>query len=324
MIAACLAGLAVCVMFAQPPVIEDFETGIEAWTPTMRYGQTENCVAREGEGTGGGKALEVDYDFRATGTNHIVFQRPVELDLSFADGLSFKIRGDGDPVNVFLFVFDSQGRFRNYGPHGTNPDFTTAHADWHEARVLFDRDRSCQGGDADLSDIRRIGFMLNGGPAKGRAFFDDVKVIPPTENLKISPASITPNGDGLNDTLTVKARPARRGQPVKIEILGEGGRVLRQLLPRTPAERSPIVLEWDGRADTGAFADAGRYTVRATFDAAGGDSVVREGSVEIDVRPPWPPIKYNAEPFFPGWRVVRRISRGSRLSVRPTRCGQVL
>lgn len=293
--------LAVASAVAQPIIIDDFEGDLSAWTPTMRYGETENCALSAAEGFSGGRALRIDYDFRAQGTNHILYWRPVNLDLSFADGLSFKIRGAGDPVMIFLFLYDSQGRFRNYGPHGTNQDFTTAHPDWYEARLLFDRDQSCQGGDADLSDIRQVGFMLNGGPARGSAFFDDLAIIAASENLHVWPATITPNRDGLNDKARVTVRAARPGQMVAIEVVSDG-QVVRTLLPPTAARRGRIEVSWDGRDDDARRLREGQYTIRASFGGLGETEeaqAMREQTVMLAHRQPWPPIKYTAAPFFP-------------------------
>ena len=292
----CLLTSAACAA-QQPAIIDDFEADLSAWTPTMRYGDTENCRLLAGEGLGGGQALRIDYDFRASGTNHVIYWRPVSLDLSFADGLSVKIRGSGDPVRIFLFLYDSQGRFRNYGPDGTNPDFTTAHPDWYEARVLFDRDRSCQGGDADLADIRQIGFMLNGGPARGSAFFDDLAVIPATESLRVWPVKITPNRDGLNDRLAVTVT-AQRDEIVAIEVVS-GGQVVRTLRPPAPADHRRSEVSWDGRSDAGRRLPPGEYVIRARFQRPGDAEVTKEQTVMLDDRPPWPPIKYAAPRFFP-------------------------
>ncbi|MCX7598949.1 MAG: hypothetical protein N2512_08800, partial [Armatimonadetes bacterium] len=286
----------------QPLIVDDFEGDLSVWTPTMRYGDTENCVPSAAEGFGGGQALRIDYDFRAPGTNHVIYWRSVNLDLSFADGLSFKIRGSGDPVRVFLFVFDSQGRLRNYGPDGTNPDFTTAHADWYEARLSFDRDQSCQGGDADLAEIRQVGFMLNGGPARGSAFFDDLMTTPRAqEGLEVQPTTITPNRDGLNDKLTATARPIRPGQVVTVEVISDG-RVVRTLLPPTAAQHPRIEVSWDGRDDDARRLPAREYVIRAIFRSPGEGreaETVKDQTVMLSNRPAWPPIKYTAAPCFP-------------------------
>lgn len=151
----------------------------------------------------------------------------VDLDLSWCERLSFEVKGTGDQVLVFLFLYDSQGRFNNYGPHGSNGDFHTGYADWHRCEVVFDRDRSTQGGNADLSDVQRIGFFLWGmGRKKGTAWFDNLMAIEADRPaaLKVSPSAISPNGDGINDTATFTAF-APRPSNLTLEALDAAGQV---------------------------------------------------------------------------------------------------
>ncbi|MCX7599588.1 MAG: hypothetical protein N2512_12095, partial [Armatimonadetes bacterium] len=159
-----------------------------------------------------------------------------------------------------------------------------------------------QGGDADLAEIRQVGFMLNGGPARGSAFFDDLMTTPRAqEGLEGQPTAITPSRDGLNDKVTATAAPIRPGQVVTVEVISDG-RVVRTLLPPTAAQHPRIEVSWDGRSDDGRRLPEGQYVIRATFRSPGEGreaEMAKEQTVMLSNRPAWPAIKYTSAPFFP-------------------------
>ena len=284
------------LLAAGSEVIDSFDAGVDAWAPTMQYGDASRCRADSGEGAEGTPGLCIDYDLAGPETNHIVYQRDVELDLSFTRGVSFQVRGEGEPVSLFLFVYDSQGRFRNYGPHGSNPDFTSGYAEWQTLAAEFDRDRSVQGGDADLTDIRKIGWMLwHMGPAKGRVCLDDLRAVDAEGSLGVTPLAITPNGDGVADTMSIVVR-APRGAEVTVEILDQDGKSAALLAPTFTPDTGRVRLSWDGSGADGPLPPA-RYTVAATIAGEAPQQFLER--VTLNQTEPWPPVSYELEPFFP-------------------------
>lgn len=290
------AALAIASPASATTIIDDFEKGVGLWSPTLQYGQVANCKLGTGPGKGGGLGLQVDYALEAQGTNHILYARDVRLRLSGFETISFDVKGTGDPSCIFLFLFDSRGRFNNYGTHGSNRDFTTGYPEWHRLAVDLQRDQSCQGGDADLGDIVRVGlFLWSDRPARGTVWFDSLVCENAGAHLRISPSEITPNGDGINDACTIVYVPPAEGR-VTVEILDAGGDVVARLLEDAESERPGGRLSWDGRADGKPVRDA-TYTVRALFGSA--QPVELKASVAVRNKPPVPPIRYDVKPFFP-------------------------
>ncbi len=287
--------LALSLSAGEMPV-DTFDLGVSPWSPTLPYGKVDKCRFGPGPGRDGSGALQVDYALEGPETNHILYVRDVRLQLCGLETISFDVKGTGEPASLFLFLYDSQGRFCNYGPHGSNSDFTTGYADWHRLSVNLERDRSCQGGDADFGDIRRIGFFLwSMGPRRGTVWIDNLTVGGAGPLIRASPPEITPNEDGLNDTCAV-VYVAPEGARVSLEVLGADGQAVAELLRDAEPGRPGGRLMWDGRAGGRPVPD-GEYTLRAVFTA--GEPAQIAARVRVRNRPPVPPVRYQVEPFFP-------------------------
>lgn len=279
-------------------LVDDFDSGIEKYSPFLQYGKVDKCKASLGQGVKGTKALRIDFDLEGQDTNHVMFIRDVDLDLSWCDKLAFEVKGTGDQVLVFLFLYDSQGRFNNYGPHGTNGDFHTGYADWRRCEVTFERDRSVQGGGVDLGDIKRLGFFLwSMGPKKGTAWFDNLRADEGDRpaDLKLSPATFSPNGDGVNDSTTLTTYVPRDSR-LTLDVVNSTGTVVLTLVGGEPQEHRRKVLTWDSFASKQRLPD-GEYTVRAR--CTGTTSAEVSAKMKIDTSHKWPAISYTNKPFFP-------------------------
>lgn len=272
-------------------MIEDFAGGIDAWGVMLQYGDWQHSIASADAG-----ALRIDYDWTAEGTTHVVYYKAVDLDLSWASSVSFEVKGAGDPVMVFLFLIDDRDRHRIYGPHGANHDFHSGYGEPHTCTADLERDRAVADTGVDLSRIRRVGLMLNqNGRRKGTVWLDNVRYAESAGAATLSPAAITPNGDGVYDSVTIEVRPPR-GSTFTVEVLDDAGRVVATPAKERPAERGRMTVEWDGRADDRAL-PAGTYTVRTT--CRGEEVAVVEKELTIVERPAWPPVTYEAAPVFP-------------------------
>lgn len=277
------------------PVILDFETGVGDWQSLLQYGDV-SATASSGPGKDGTKGLAIDYELRANATNHIVFLTDVELDLSFSKGLAFEVKGEGEPVQLFLFIWDSKGRFNNYGPHGTNPNFHSGYHDWQKLECNFQTDHSIQGGDADLSDIRKLGWMLwSQAPVKGCVCFDNIKAVDAESSLTVSPSEFSPNKDGVNDFANIVVRlPKDTG--LHLELLDAERRVIGSLLEETSPLHGVVKLAFDGSL-AGKLLPEGDYLIRARF--SGTEEVTLEAPAKLVTRAPWPEVNYELAPFFP-------------------------
>ena len=291
---AVVLALAICPLThaAGLVMIDDFSDGIANWKPEMVYGDVSGCRTSLED-----KAMRVDVDFNGPETNHIIYAREVNLDLSYSESVSFEVKGAGDSVSLFLFVWDSKGRFRNYGPHGTNVDFNSGYADWHTCRVVLDRDRSVQGGNADLSDIKKIGWMFwQMGPKKGAVRLRNLAYVDAAATVKCSPEAFSPNGDGVYDTADIIVRVPRKATAT-VEVQNAAGTVVATLERNLQPAVGRTVVHWDGRAANGTRAPDGKYVVRTTF--RGGRETVATANLTVDTAHKWPPLKQIPEPFFP-------------------------
>ena len=282
-------------------VLDDFQGDASAWKPELFYGDVSRCRA-----SGEGGALRVDFDLAGKDTNHILFARGVDADLSWSDSISFQVKGAGDQALVFLFLYDSKGSLRNYGPHGSNADFHTGYADWHTCRVDLEKDRSVQGGDADLGNVRRVGFFVwSMGPKKGTVWFRNLSMHDRdgAGALTLSPSEFTPNGDGICDTARIRTL-APRDSALTLEVLDPAGQVVETLLRDVPQVKRGNVVAWDGKAK-GRQLPGGQYTIRARFTGTGASDASpprpEELTQKVALRKarPWSALRYRQAPFFP-------------------------
>ena len=86
-------------------------------------------------------------------------------------------------------------------------------------------------------------------------------------NIRLSPNPFTPNGDGINDELTVSLDVQRlvTPRPVRLEIFDLGGRRLR--LIEQELASGGYSRQWDGRDDNGQVVPPGIYILSLSTDA---------------------------------------------------------
>jgi hypothetical protein len=86
-------------------------------------------------------------------------------------------------------------------------------------------------------------------------------------DLEVSPATFTPNGDGINDQLQVSYILLRALQqvPVDLSLYDLSGRLVRKL-QNNGAINGPQLLVWDGRDDSGNTVPPGLYLLRLSID----------------------------------------------------------
>jgi hypothetical protein len=95
---------------------------------------------------------------------------------------------------------------------------------------------------------------------------EDNRVLSP---LRIEPAVLTPNGDGVNDEAVFRFEVSRATGPkeVRFDIHGLGGHRVRQLSQSRLDPRGAYEVTWNGRDDAGQPVPPGTYLVRVEVDA---------------------------------------------------------
>ena len=89
-------------------------------------------------------------------------------------------------------------------------------------------------------------------------------------DLQLASATITPNGDGINDRLEVRFVAFKvEGSEPQVEIFDLAGRRVATLTPGS--EGSQRLFTWDGRDADGASAAPGLYVLRVNLGADAGD-----------------------------------------------------
>ena len=88
-------------------------------------------------------------------------------------------------------------------------------------------------------------------------------------DLSVQPAVVTPNGDRVNDALTVDFTVRRLGgvRPVKVRIYDLGGRLVRRLDTQKPLVAGRYVLAWAAEDQQGRLVPPGIYLLRINIDA---------------------------------------------------------
>ena len=100
-------------------------------------------------------------------------------------------------------------------------------------------------------------------------------------DLGIQPEVVTPNGDGVNDALTIDftVRRLSGARPVKVRIYDLGGRLVRRLDTQKPLVAGEYVLDWAADDEQGRLVPPGIYILRIDIDADS-DRDVRQTGVQ--------------------------------------------
>lgn len=98
-------------------------------------------------------------------------------------------------------------------------------------------------------------------------------------DLAIQPAAVTPNGDGVNDALTIDFTVRRLSgeRPVKVRIYDLSGRLVRRLDAHKPLVAGKYALAWQAEDQQGRVVPPGVYILRIDIDADSDRSVQQTG-----------------------------------------------
>jgi len=89
------------------------------------------------------------------------------------------------------------------------------------------------------------------------------------DNLDIVPRVISPNGDGVNDEMSIgfSVLQVDKAQPIIVTVHDLAGRVVRQLRDQ-PGVGGDYHITWDGRNGAGALVQPGMYLCRVKLEAS--------------------------------------------------------
>ena len=293
--------LLIALMIAVPSfgaeiTADNFDNGISHWTSGLTYGKVDQCKSSAGVGVAGSGALQIDYKLEDSGTNHILYTAEIPGGIVGAETIAFDVKGIGKPASIFLFAIDSEEKYANFGPHGTNYDFTTGYEDWHTCRLRLEVDQPVGGNEPDLTDIRKIGFFIwSMGPVEGTVWIDNLRYTETGNDLRLNLQSISPNGDGVQDAVDIKT-VVPVGSQATIQVLNPYGHEITRLVDDLLPQKPVLKLTWDGLVQ-GKPVPAGLYTLRAMY--RGANTTEARTEVRVVDRKPWPEISYKAEPFVP-------------------------
>ncbi len=123
---------------------------------------------------------------------------------------------------------------------------------------------------------------------------------PKITDFKVTVSAISPNGDGVQDRLTVSYRISEKAAWA-VEVLAAGGDVVR----RRSGEGDVVKIDWAGKADDGSTVPDGAYTLRASATSAYGAVRTSVTQVAVDtVAPKLAPLRVAPAAFSPngdGW-----------------------
>jgi len=125
----------------------------------------------------------------------------------------------------------------------------------------------------DSADPDRIKQQVRPGNATFRFSGDALTVKTPVSgnllvDVEVEPNPFTPNGDGINETLSVsyKLRQVTVKRPVFLRIYDLAGRLVAEL-PPILSRSGEFRHQWDGRDASGGLVSPGTYLYRLTLDA---------------------------------------------------------
>ena len=88
-------------------------------------------------------------------------------------------------------------------------------------------------------------------------------------DVQITPAIITPNGDGLNDEMNIDFLIFHidRAQPITVKVHDLSGRIVREVMAQRGISGAHRAV-WDGTDGAGVFVPPGLYICRVEVEAS--------------------------------------------------------
>ena len=183
------------------------------------------------------------------------------------------VRLDGQPVDLDQFVphLLNDRLIVSFPPlSGSADNFKQVEVDFEVPVLRFGTEFS--GWVFNSTDPDQIRQRIDPGNATFRFGGDLLAVNTPVGgDLLVDvqvPEVFTPNGDGINETLTLtyKLREVTADHPVQVRIYDLAGRLVAQL-PEFKARSGAFIQEWNGRNGQNALVQPGTYIYELTLDS---------------------------------------------------------
>ena len=136
---------------------------------------------------------------------------------------------------------------------------------WHYPDLVSTRGISLERRSINSSPSSPSNWSSSVHPEGGTPGFKNSIYVPPlAQNLSdmvaIAPTPFTPNGDGMQDVLSIIIRPQVAPQSVRIRIFDSKGRQVRTLVPAALVGQESTFI-WDGTSNSGMDLPTGMYVL---------------------------------------------------------------
>ena len=167
------------------------------------------------------------------------------------------------PVSSSSLSLLNSGDFIQITHAGTVLDEVEFQPSWHYPQLASTRgialERRIPLSSSSLASNWSSSIHPEGGtPGRLNSIYTEPQIRSPVSTVDIHPNPFTPNGDGVEDVLTITLHPETTPQSVRIEIFDSKGRFVRTLVQAGLASQQSIYA-WDGTRDGQAPLPTGIY-----------------------------------------------------------------
>ena len=136
---------------------------------------------------------------------------------------------------------------------------------WHYPDLISTRGislerRSTQSRSTDPSNWSSSVHPEGGTPGYPNSIHVEKSNSPPSMSIELAPTPFTPNGDGIDDVLSITIQPSTYPQSLRIRIFDSRGRLVRDLVPAGLVGQESVYI-WDGTSNEQEFLPTGIYIV---------------------------------------------------------------
>lgn len=287
-----MTSLANSLMASSRPAQQDYIQKIifknQKWNRCLEYGDVSKVKYSFCK-----DAMIFQYGFNRNGINHIAFLTDMKLNMNLIESIGFDAQFVGQPVDIYLFLYDDKGSHVAYGPLKSESGKLT-HFDITSTSKIGDG-----GSDIDLSKIVRIGFMLNSPltvKRLGTLCLKNFCINYARDGMKVSGDEISPNGDGIFDKVNVKCYLSDVELPAEVILCDSSGNEICVMKTIVNCPEKYVNFDWpeNGRLDRKVPENC-TVMLKVGKDYS---QTVAQAPLKINRLKPWPLVeRYRQSPF---------------------------